>query len=292
MPRKRHRWASVEGNNKSAARFACMCIGVWSQAVVGHRPGMSLPVKFNLLSSGTLVKRTAPKKCLTKPDGPQLNSWQAGRQSPRRWKDRFISHYKPEYLRPRYQGGSLWYTLTTSWPLFGFAAFSTQMKGASSPAVPVMPAAKPLICRVPSSVEAINHELENVFIREGWEHGIQVGARLHLGSSSRPPDGPRIVFIKLLFLWEEFKTKKWQDNSFCTASQSECCPTFKWSWTIWPKPPIHTRLILYPEMMSLFSLNHCNRCCRRWITLRERRKELKTYINLIIKYVIGCFYTI
>ncbi|XP_077431473.1 glucocorticoid-induced transcript 1 protein isoform X4 [Vanacampus margaritifer] len=30
-----------------------------------------------------------------------------------------------------------------------------------------------LICRVPSSVEAINHELENVFIRYDWEHGIQ-----------------------------------------------------------------------------------------------------------------------
>ncbi|XP_075902951.1 glucocorticoid-induced transcript 1 protein isoform X1 [Nelusetta ayraudi] len=48
-----------------------------------------------------------------------------------------------------------------------------QMKGASSSALPVMPAPKPLICRVPSSVEGINHELENVFIREGWEHGIQ-----------------------------------------------------------------------------------------------------------------------
>lgn len=51
------------------------------------------------------------------------------------------------------------------------------MKGASSSALPVMPAPKPLICRVPSSVEGINHELENVFIREGWEHGIQVGAQ-------------------------------------------------------------------------------------------------------------------
>ncbi|XP_019734251.1 glucocorticoid-induced transcript 1 protein-like isoform X3 [Hippocampus comes] len=33
--------------------------------------------------------------------------------------------------------------------------------------------AKSLICRVPSSVEAINHELENVFIRHDWEHGLQ-----------------------------------------------------------------------------------------------------------------------
>ncbi|XP_037130988.1 glucocorticoid-induced transcript 1 protein-like isoform X1 [Syngnathus acus] len=32
---------------------------------------------------------------------------------------------------------------------------------------------KSLICRVPSSVEAINHELENVFIRHDWEHAIQ-----------------------------------------------------------------------------------------------------------------------
>ncbi|KAF3839599.1 hypothetical protein F7725_018316 [Dissostichus mawsoni] len=30
-----------------------------------------------------------------------------------------------------------------------------------------------LICRVPSSVEGISHELENVFIREDWEQGIQ-----------------------------------------------------------------------------------------------------------------------
>lgn len=36
--------------------------------------------------------------------------------------------------------------------------------------------AKSLICRVPSSVEAINHELENVFIRHDWEHGLQVNA--------------------------------------------------------------------------------------------------------------------
>lgn len=60
---------------------------------------------------------------------------------------------------------------------FGFSLSPPQMKGASSSALPVMPAAKPLICRVPSSVEGINHELENVFIREGWEHGIQVGAQ-------------------------------------------------------------------------------------------------------------------
>lgn len=36
-----------------------------------------------------------------------------------------------------------------------------------------MPVIKSLICRVPSSVEGINHELENVFIREDLEQGIQ-----------------------------------------------------------------------------------------------------------------------
>ncbi|XP_020776524.1 glucocorticoid-induced transcript 1 protein-like isoform X2 [Boleophthalmus pectinirostris] len=44
----------------------------------------------------------------------------------------------------------------------------TQHKGAPSSTVP-----KPLISRVPSSVEAINHELENVFIRDDWEHSPQ-----------------------------------------------------------------------------------------------------------------------
>lgn len=36
-----------------------------------------------------------------------------------------------------------------------------------------MPVPKSFICRVPSSVEGINHELENVFIREDWQQGIQ-----------------------------------------------------------------------------------------------------------------------
>uniref|UniRef100_A0A8C6TTG2 Glucocorticoid induced 1 n=1 Tax=Neogobius melanostomus TaxID=47308 RepID=A0A8C6TTG2_9GOBI len=44
----------------------------------------------------------------------------------------------------------------------------TQHKGATSASLP-----KDLMSRVPSSVEAINHELENVFIREDWEHGLQ-----------------------------------------------------------------------------------------------------------------------
>nr|XP_057910026.1 glucocorticoid-induced transcript 1 protein isoform X2 [Doryrhamphus excisus] len=49
---------------------------------------------------------------------------------------------------------------------------SAQHKGSSS-TLTTIPLPKTLICRVPSSVEGINHELENVFIREDWEHGIQ-----------------------------------------------------------------------------------------------------------------------
>lgn len=124
------------------------------------------------------TRTTAPRKYLTKLDGQQLNHVSRSRQSPQRWHHLFLSRYKLEYLWLWYQGVSLWCVLTTSWLLFRFVAFSTKLKGASSPAVPVMAVAKPLICRVPSSVEAINHELENVFIREGWEHGIQVGAHL------------------------------------------------------------------------------------------------------------------
>ncbi|XP_030606093.1 glucocorticoid-induced transcript 1 protein isoform X1 [Archocentrus centrarchus] len=48
-------------------------------------------------------------------------------------------------------------------------ACQPQYKGTST----TIPVIKSLICRVPSSVEGINHELENVFIREDWEQGIQ-----------------------------------------------------------------------------------------------------------------------
>lgn len=44
-----------------------------------------------------------------------------------------------------------------------------------STALSNIPVPKSLISRVPSSVEGINHELENVFIREDWKQGIQVG---------------------------------------------------------------------------------------------------------------------
>ncbi|XP_042345436.1 glucocorticoid-induced transcript 1 protein-like isoform X3 [Plectropomus leopardus] len=50
-------------------------------------------------------------------------------------------------------------------------ACQAQYKG--SPALSTIPVPKSLICRVPSSVEGISHELENVFIREDWEQGIQ-----------------------------------------------------------------------------------------------------------------------
>ncbi|XP_024241704.1 glucocorticoid-induced transcript 1 protein isoform X3 [Oncorhynchus tshawytscha] len=42
-----------------------------------------------------------------------------------------------------------------------------------STALSNIPVPKSLISRVPSSVEGINHELENVFIREDWKQGIQ-----------------------------------------------------------------------------------------------------------------------
>lgn len=62
--------------------------------------------------------------------------------------------------------------------VFSFFVFffflSFQYKATSTSTT--MPVIKSLICRVPSSVEGINHELENVFIREDLEQGIQVGS--------------------------------------------------------------------------------------------------------------------
>ncbi|MEQ2314647.1 hypothetical protein AMECASPLE_014319 [Ameca splendens] len=46
---------------------------------------------------------------------------------------------------------------------------------------------KSLICRVPSSVEGINRELENVFIRDDWEHGLQA---MEAVDGRRPPFPP------------------------------------------------------------------------------------------------------
>uniref|UniRef100_A0A3B5QN74 Glucocorticoid-induced transcript 1 protein n=1 Tax=Xiphophorus maculatus TaxID=8083 RepID=A0A3B5QN74_XIPMA len=63
---------------------------------------------------------------------------------------------------------------------------SFQYKGTSS-TLTSNPMAKSLICRVPSSVEGINHELENVFIRDDWEHGLQVQ---HLAVDGRRPPFP------------------------------------------------------------------------------------------------------
>ncbi|KAM9310282.1 glucocorticoid-induced transcript 1 protein-like isoform 2-T2 [Pholidichthys leucotaenia] len=63
------------------------------------------------------------------------------------------------------------------------AACQLQYKAVSSTSTTI-PVTKPLICRVPSSVEGINHELENVFIREDWEHGIQA---MDAVDGRRPP---------------------------------------------------------------------------------------------------------
>uniref|UniRef100_A0A8C7X2Y5 Glucocorticoid induced 1 n=1 Tax=Oryzias sinensis TaxID=183150 RepID=A0A8C7X2Y5_9TELE len=51
-------------------------------------------------------------------------------------------------------------------------------------AFPAAPLTKTLICRVPSNVEGINHELENVFIREDWEQGMQA---MEAVDGRRPP---------------------------------------------------------------------------------------------------------
>ncbi|KAM4580447.1 glucocorticoid-induced transcript 1 protein isoform 1-T1 [Odontesthes bonariensis] len=63
------------------------------------------------------------------------------------------------------------------------AACQPQYKGASS-TLTTVPMTKALICRVPSSVEGISHELENVFIREDWEQGIQA---MEVVDGRRPP---------------------------------------------------------------------------------------------------------
>ncbi|RVE63089.1 hypothetical protein OJAV_G00164920 [Oryzias javanicus] len=63
------------------------------------------------------------------------------------------------------------------------AACQTQHKGTSA-ALPAAPLTKALICRVPSNVEGINHELENVFIREDWEPGMQA---MEAVDGRRPP---------------------------------------------------------------------------------------------------------
>ncbi|KAJ4930429.1 hypothetical protein JOQ06_019431 [Pogonophryne albipinna] len=47
-----------------------------------------------------------------------------------------------------------------------------------------VPVPKSLICWAPSSVEGISHELENVFIGEDWEQGIQA---MDVVDGRRPP---------------------------------------------------------------------------------------------------------
>ncbi|KAM9724557.1 glucocorticoid-induced transcript 1 protein isoform 2-T2 [Menidia menidia] len=63
------------------------------------------------------------------------------------------------------------------------AACHPQYKGASS-TLTTVPVTKSLICRVPSSVEGINHELENVFIRDDWQPGMQA---MEVVDGRRPP---------------------------------------------------------------------------------------------------------
>ncbi|XP_041843005.1 glucocorticoid-induced transcript 1 protein isoform X2 [Melanotaenia boesemani] len=63
------------------------------------------------------------------------------------------------------------------------AACQPQYKGATS-ALTTAPLTKSFICRVPSSVEGINHELENVFIREDWEQGMKA---MEVVDGRRPP---------------------------------------------------------------------------------------------------------
>uniref|UniRef100_A0A3Q2QJL7 Glucocorticoid-induced transcript 1 protein n=1 Tax=Fundulus heteroclitus TaxID=8078 RepID=A0A3Q2QJL7_FUNHE len=72
---------------------------------------------------------------------------------------------------------------SASW---GSADHLKEYKGTSS-TLTTMPMPKSLICRVPSSVEGINHELENVFIRDDWEHGLQA---MEAVDGRRPPVPP------------------------------------------------------------------------------------------------------
>ncbi|XP_013871862.1 glucocorticoid-induced transcript 1 protein isoform X2 [Austrofundulus limnaeus] len=65
------------------------------------------------------------------------------------------------------------------------ATCQPQHKGTSS--LMTTPLTKSLICRVPSSVEAINRELENVFIRDDWEHGMQA---MEVADGRRAPFPP------------------------------------------------------------------------------------------------------
>ncbi|XP_017284119.1 glucocorticoid-induced transcript 1 protein isoform X3 [Kryptolebias marmoratus] len=66
------------------------------------------------------------------------------------------------------------------------AAGQPQHKGTSS-SLMTIPLTKSLICRVPSSVEAINRELENVFIRDDWEHNMQA---MEVADGRRAPFPP------------------------------------------------------------------------------------------------------
>ncbi|XP_061573480.1 glucocorticoid-induced transcript 1 protein isoform X2 [Cololabis saira] len=66
------------------------------------------------------------------------------------------------------------------------AACQPQYKGTQS-TLTAVPLTKSLACRVPSSMEGINHELENVFIREDWEQVMQA---TEVMDGRRPPFPP------------------------------------------------------------------------------------------------------
>uniref|UniRef100_A0A8C6TKV7 Glucocorticoid induced 1 n=1 Tax=Neogobius melanostomus TaxID=47308 RepID=A0A8C6TKV7_9GOBI len=70
-----------------------------------------------------------------------------------------LKGFGPHLSRDRNEGATFPYAFLIS----QFSA-PPQHKGATSASLP-----KDLMSRVPSSVEAINHELENVFIREDWD---------------------------------------------------------------------------------------------------------------------------
>uniref|UniRef100_A0A3Q3W3Z7 Glucocorticoid induced 1a n=1 Tax=Mola mola TaxID=94237 RepID=A0A3Q3W3Z7_MOLML len=94
--------------------------------------------------------------------------------------------------------------------IFDICLFS-QYKGTSS-ALSAIPGPKSLICRVPSSVEGINHELENVFIREDWEQGIQVWA-MDVVDGRRAPFPPH-----------HYSSGDTRDTDTQAPSSAECSP--------------------------------------------------------------------
>lgn len=121
------------------------------------------------------LNRTPPPiKYLMKLDQRQFNT--AGRLWCHRVKDICSIMYLLHNCTGCTNALSNYFDVYISFHLVFMSSF--QFKGTSS-ALSTIPVPKSLICRVPSSVEGISHELENVFIREDWEQGIQVGMCTH-----------------------------------------------------------------------------------------------------------------